>query len=196
MASNDQKIRLIQDAALALFSRYGFRKTSMLDIAREAGISRAALYLSFCSKEEVFRSLSIRLHEEVMERVEAEFAQAGAVLARVERALLTFMLGLTEPVTHSPHGQELFDANMALAADITGSAQSRLLDLLEESLAGAANAGEIDLAASGVSAQELAKMIFCAANGIKHAEPPVARDLTAQFGLFMRLLARALAGKS
>jgi AcrR family transcriptional regulator len=196
MASNDQKIQLIQDAAIALFSRYGLRKTAMLDIARAAGISRASLYLSFCSKEEVFRSVSIRLHEGAMAEVEAAFAGEGGVLERLERALLAFMLGLTSPVTESPHGQELVDANTALAADITGAAKARLLGLIARELEHAAETGEIDLAAAGVGSDELARMILSAADGFKHAEAPVARDLPAQLALFMRLLARALGARS
>ncbi|WP_417069666.1 TetR/AcrR family transcriptional regulator [Niveibacterium terrae] len=192
MASNDQKTRLIQDAAIALFSRYGFRKTAMLDIARAAGISRASLYLSFCSKEEVFRSVSIRLHEAAMAEVEAAFAGAGGALERIERALSAFMLGLTAPIMQSPHGQELVDANTALAADITGAAKARLLEGVSRELARAAGAGEIGLAALGVSSDELARMIVSAADGFKHAGAPVASDHPAQLALLMRLLARAL----
>ena len=194
MAAKDQKIQLIQDAALALFSRYGFRKTSMLDIAESAGISRAALYLYFKNKNEVFRSLSIRLHEDAMVRVEAELAGEGRVLQRVERALSVFMLDLTAPVTSSPHGQELFDANMALAADITQAAEARLLAWIEEALRSAVGSGEIDLAAVGGEPRELARMILNATFGFKHATPPVAPDLAAQLALFMRALDRAFGG--
>lgn len=190
MASIDQKIRQIQDAAFPLFSRYGLRKTAMQDIAREAGISRASLYLSFCGKDEVFRSLSARLHEEVMDRVEAEFAAQAPALERIERALAAFTLGLTAPITGSPHGQELFDANMALAADITAAAKAKLLAGVERVLAEACEAGEIALA--GASPGELASMIVSAADGFKHAGEPVATDPGAPLALFMRLLAAAL----
>src|SRR5581483_4919217 len=53
-------------AAFARFTHYGFRRTSMEDIADEAGVSRAALYLHFRNKEELFRSLSQALHEEAL----------------------------------------------------------------------------------------------------------------------------------
>ena len=101
------------------------------------------------------------------------------MLERLERALLAFMLGLTSPVTESPHGQELVDANTALAADITGAAKARLLGWIAQELARAAEEGEIDLAAAGVGSDELARMILSAADGFKHAEVPVARDLPA-----------------
>jgi AcrR family transcriptional regulator len=43
-------------AALEVFGRHGFRKTSMEDVARSAGISRQGLYLQFASKEALFRA--------------------------------------------------------------------------------------------------------------------------------------------
>src|SRR6185312_6906579 len=43
-------------AALEVFGRYGFRKTSMDEVARSADISRQGLYLYFASKEALFRA--------------------------------------------------------------------------------------------------------------------------------------------
>jgi TetR/AcrR family transcriptional regulator of autoinduction and epiphytic fitness len=42
--------------ALEVFGRYGFRKTSMDEVARSAEISRQGLYLYFTSKEALFRA--------------------------------------------------------------------------------------------------------------------------------------------
>ena len=46
------KREAIFTAAFTQFSRYGFRRTSMEDIAKEMGISRASLYSYFKNKEE------------------------------------------------------------------------------------------------------------------------------------------------
>ncbi|MBV9997527.1 MAG: TetR/AcrR family transcriptional regulator [Verrucomicrobia bacterium] len=45
------------DCAGALFSRWGFDKTSMDDIAREAGISKGAVYLEFPNKDALFKAV-------------------------------------------------------------------------------------------------------------------------------------------
>src|SRR3982074_768525 len=42
-------------AATATFLRYGFKKTSMDDVAQTAGVSRQGLYLYFETKDVLFR---------------------------------------------------------------------------------------------------------------------------------------------
>lgn len=48
---------LLFKAAANLFTRYGFRKTSVEDIAGAAGVSKGSLYLEFRNKEELFEAL-------------------------------------------------------------------------------------------------------------------------------------------
>ena len=56
----------ILDAAYQAFARYGYRRTSMEEIARGTGMSRASLYLQFANKEEIFRALVERVHGEAV----------------------------------------------------------------------------------------------------------------------------------
>src|SRR6266536_3276740 len=46
------------EIATGVFTRYGFKKTSMDDVARAAGLSRAGLYLHFANKTELFRAVA------------------------------------------------------------------------------------------------------------------------------------------
>ena len=55
-------------AARSVFVRYGYRKTSMDDVAKAAEVSRQGLYVHFASKEDLFRemihqAISLHLHE-------------------------------------------------------------------------------------------------------------------------------------
>ena len=47
----------VLDAALKMFARKGFASTKVEDIAREAGLSKGAIYRYFSSKEDIFESL-------------------------------------------------------------------------------------------------------------------------------------------
>lgn len=62
MPKSDNKAReqRILDAAADLFIHYGYDKTTVDDIARQAGISKGAIYLHFKSKDDLFESLLAR----------------------------------------------------------------------------------------------------------------------------------------
>ena len=62
----DPKRNAILVSAFTQFSGYGFRRTSMEDIATAAGVSRASLYSYFGNKEEIFRCLSASIHEQAL----------------------------------------------------------------------------------------------------------------------------------
>jgi AcrR family transcriptional regulator len=192
MTERDAKSDHILDAALPVFVRHGFRKASMADIARAAGISRASLYLSFSSKEEVFRAGSTRAHARTMQDVAAVLAGHGDVFERLEGAVAAFHEGLIAPFAGSADAVELFDVNMALARDITLAARDRLVALLAQALADAQGAGAVAPDRLQARPVDLAGVIVAAMDGIKHA-PGDGGQREAHMRLFMRLLRAAIA---
>jgi AcrR family transcriptional regulator len=189
MENEDRKSALILDSALPVFARYGFQKTTMADIARATGISRASLYLAFNSKEELFRAGSARAHERTMSEVEAVLGRTGDLVDRIAAAISAFQEGLIAPFSKSENAKELFDINLKLAKDITIAARSKLLDLLANTLAEAQ--GEIDLKVLEVSPEELAALIAAAMDGIKHSFS-AGRQSDDALRLLMRILRVAL----
>ncbi|SIR11355.1 transcriptional regulator, TetR family [Janthinobacterium sp. TND4EL3] len=191
MMIDTPKSQQILDAALAVFCRYGYRKTSMLDIAQAAGMSRAALYLHFKNKEDVFRAGSARAHATVMAQVAAALAESGPVFTRIETALLAFQQGLMAEIAASAHGQELFDANMTLAADVTLTARATLAASLAGALEQAEAAGDIALRRVDATAAQVAALLVAAIDGIKHAHGG-GEALRLGIALQMRVLGAAL----
>jgi AcrR family transcriptional regulator len=57
MSDNDERKEQILLAASAVIIRQGYDKTTMSDIADEAGVSRGTVYLYFKGKEELFEAL-------------------------------------------------------------------------------------------------------------------------------------------
>src|SRR5664279_833000 len=60
----------VLSSALTTFARFGYRKTSMDEVARAARISRPGLYFLFESKEDLFRSAVARSLDEDLIEVE------------------------------------------------------------------------------------------------------------------------------
>ena len=75
-SSNEEREQRILDTAAELFVHYGYDKTTVSDIARQAGVSKGAIYLHFKSKDELFEGLLIRelvmYHERWLELIEAD----------------------------------------------------------------------------------------------------------------------------
>jgi TetR/AcrR family acrAB operon transcriptional repressor len=59
----------ILDAAAGLIAQYTFDKTTMDDIAREAGVSKGALYLHFKSKDALVETLILRESEQAADQI-------------------------------------------------------------------------------------------------------------------------------
>ncbi|MEM7801160.1 MAG: TetR/AcrR family transcriptional regulator [Chloroflexota bacterium] len=60
LSKRDKREKQILDAASALFVRYGYDKTTVADIAREAGVSKGAIYLHVENKQELLEKLIVR----------------------------------------------------------------------------------------------------------------------------------------
>ncbi len=60
MSDNDERQQQILDATAAVIIRLGYDKTTMSDIAEEAGASRRTVYQYFNGKEELFEALLYR----------------------------------------------------------------------------------------------------------------------------------------
>src|SRR5215471_6616095 len=102
----------ILDAALSVFRRHGFRRSSIEQAAEAAGLTRQALYHHFSSKEALFRAVLERLYANALA---AEIAAARAaeedggnladiVIAQIEARLTTLLASFES----SPHIEELF----------------------------------------------------------------------------------------
>lgn len=51
------RAELIVEAAIALFSRYGYERTSIEDIAKHLGIGKGSVYLEFKTKEDILMKI-------------------------------------------------------------------------------------------------------------------------------------------
>ena len=111
-AAKDKKRDAILVASNHQFRTYGFRKTSMDDIAKHLGISRASLYSYFTDKDDIFREVAMQIHEEALAAAKvclSTAARAQDFSARIKNALLARHGPFQEAVIESAHGSELFD---------------------------------------------------------------------------------------
>lgn len=153
---------VILDAAFHAFSSYGYRRTSMDDIARGAGLSRTALYLHYRNKEDIFRSLAMRYFEDALRDMTAALEVPGQT---VEEALMAAFVAkdgkFMEAVLSTPHGEELMDVGFAVTGDLAAAGEARMVGVLGDWLA---RRGVPEGLGSGA---EVAQAIIAAVKGLK-----------------------------
>jgi len=116
---NEKKVKLIE-SGMRLFTLKGYHKTSVQEIATEAGISKGGFYLYFQSKEEFLTTATDFLHKQISRHVEqlsTEELMPREVLANQITAMATYiherrdfiMVYFQEDISMGPKGEELFE---------------------------------------------------------------------------------------
>jgi AcrR family transcriptional regulator len=187
----------ILDAAITVFRRHGFRRSSIEQAAEAAGLTRQALYHHFKSKEALFRAVLERLHENALAAgIAAANAkeQDGGSLADVLIAQITARFSLLiASLEGSPHIEELFSEHLVHARDLYQKYAGRYA---EQGVATIENIRRKQKLVLAISSTELARCVEMAINGSKSIhkdmQPPEAffRDVEI---MLRTLLAGAIA---
>ena len=164
----------ILDAAMTVFRRQGFRRSSIEQAAEAAGLTRQALYHHFDSKEALFRAVIERLHESALaaEIAAANAAEkAGGSLADVLVAAVTAKLGqLAASLDGSPHVEELFSEHLLQARDLYQKYAAAYGEQLATTIARVCRKQRLVLNA-GMTPRDFARCVEMAINGTKSAYP-------------------------
>lgn len=187
--STDPKQQAILEAAWHAFATYGFRKTSMDDIAQRAGMSRPALYQHYKNKNDIFRSLAQHYYDAAARDVSDALNGEGELHSRIEAAFAAQGGKVAEAMLTSAHGRELLETGGVAAADIVERGEARLTLVYAQWLADQAARRAIRL--SGQST-DVAATLTAALKGIKSAAPDYA-TYRKQVAELARIVAAGLA---
>jgi AcrR family transcriptional regulator len=181
--SHDDRQNLILTAALGVFGRYGFKRTSMEDIAREAGISRASLYLSFENKSAIFMALALAMGEQACLAAEAAWPLSAGFAEGLTNAACALHGPIWRIVREMPHGRELVETDANVIGDVVVAMDKRFGALIM------ARSHGLVCSASGDDHQVFATMIVAALHGLKDGAATI-DGLTRSIETFARLIAR------
>src|SRR6202163_4944562 len=111
-------------AALELFARYGYRKTSVDDIAQEAQVAKRTVYLHFENKAAVFLAILEYLGDQVRRRCAAAEHAAGTAVDRLTGLLDAYFGMGFDLFSKSEHMPELEETFSKLARTKIGDVNS------------------------------------------------------------------------
>ena len=162
----EAKVSALLEAAVGVFARFGYRKTSMDDVARAAGVSRQGLYLSFANKEELFRRA-------VAHSLRNQLAAAISALSRAEDDLEIRLIAACVAWSGRFVGSMGADAAdlMCASTSLAGATLSEYEWQFEEALASAINASALAgvCGAADIHTADLARALHATARGLKQS---------------------------
>lgn len=170
------RIEQVAEAALRLFARYGYKRTSMDDIAREAGVARATLYLHFKGKDDVFRAMLAGLGSQVETRCREALAAPGPFAQRLAALMAAHHGTAFSAFSAGEHLGELKAVMASIAGAELAAFEAIFIGLARQLFEDAAAQGEISIKRSGLPLDTLIATIMRAAAGAKYGELPSCED--------------------
>ena len=132
----------IMDAAIRLFSEKGFEKTSVDELAKEAGVGKSTIYGYFHTKNEIFLAFC----EDQVDFVFTDLAQKRDPDASLQEQLLTLFMGQFRYVTKNFNFGRILAREMVFPKELTieksNDLSERYLSALGEILTKAILRGE------------------------------------------------------
>lgn len=130
-----------------MFIRYGFKKTTVEDISRDAGIGKGTVYLHFKDKEEILAAVVLEICQDSLLRLQKTMSEASTAT----QALLNFFKCKCEIVNELNAKSEANWESINEAAKVPAVEKLRIdhisleRKLLEEVLAAGVKQGEFRL---------------------------------------------------
>ncbi len=117
--------------ALSVFLKYGFKKASMNDVAREIGISRQALYNQYKTKKALFDSLVKLVIVSAKEEAETALSLTNIPIQdRVLKAMDLWAGQFIDDLRNYPHGTEVI--SLCETGSVGDECHNEFLTMLEK----------------------------------------------------------------
>jgi len=130
---NEKRDRILQ-AAERVFTRFGYKKATMQEIAAEAGISKGSIYMFFKSKEELFRTLVRRNVRRGWELIEKAAESESNPREKIRAAMLAKLIYAQKLVSVKEVSERLFEEVRSFIEKELKWLEEREAELLERTL--------------------------------------------------------------
>lgn len=128
----NEREKKIVEAAISVISRYGFRKTTMGDIAKEAGLSRQTVYAVFPSKEDILHEGMRITWKDAVERIRLKCRDLDALDEKLDIFFQHAVIDFHDLICRMPDANDLITGFSPPGSEVYGMvlAQQKIL-LLE-----------------------------------------------------------------
>jgi len=188
--SSDPRTAIL-DAAGEVFARFGFKKASIEDIARKAGVGKGSIYLHFESKEALFEAIVLRTHEQDLSELVNRVRQATTSEAQLRAYIrCKFEQQARKPGGYRIELSHLFDLGVQAmkSKDLVPRMRAAETAVLEGIIEAGVARGVFTTASPALTAQGLQELISVPTLRMMVEEPDTRfhQALESCFDLFIR----------
>jgi AcrR family transcriptional regulator len=182
--ADDKRARIL-GAAQRLFLRYGVKRTSIDDVAREAEIAKGTVYLYYASKNDLFAAVAERLCTDILVAARQALLKKKSLAERLVDFLDGYIGHMHRLIAQSPHVAELSESKEALAATIYANFDVQMKELIRTALNDA-----------GIARKSAADMFLAAALGALRTGDIAEKPYRARLAALVDTLVLGLQAKS
>jgi len=129
-AKYEPRAQRILDAAAALVLRWGYKRVTIEEVAKRAGIGKGTVYLHFESRSWLFMCVLMRESRELVDELVAAIGRDPSALLLAEQARLTYLGVMRRPLLRA-----MFSRDIDVLGDLAHEAAIRPLRELKVDLA-------------------------------------------------------------
>lgn len=175
----------VVQAAIGVFLRYGYARTTMADIAQAAGLSRPTLYLAFPDKDAIFHAVVDAMVADKLSEIRQRLPRYRGFEKKLRYACEAWGAEGFELVQAHPDAKDMFDLGFASVCNGFSAFGDLLTEIISAPLA------ESGL---GIAAKDLAETIVFAIKGFKEIARDGA-DMRRMIGVQVAIVAAAIGRK-
>ena len=159
---NEREI-LILDAASQVFLRYGVKRTSMNDIAQEAGVARQTLYNAFSNKDAVLKGTIRLFTDRTIAEIKTALEKERDIGKRLDIVFQAIAVKPFKILRSSPNSEDIVEGMNAASRNEIEESNERFREIIETILE------PIDkgLSRAGLTAHQLSDLIQKSASAAK-----------------------------
>jgi AcrR family transcriptional regulator len=182
MARRDDIVR----AAIGVFLRYGYARTTMRDIAQAAGLTRPTLYLTFPDKERIFTAVVEKMINDKLTEIRGGLQRQKTLETKLRFACNAWAAEGYELVQAHPDAADMFDLGFKSVCAGYDQFGELLAEILDEPLG---------RSSFELSARDAARTIVFAMRGFKDVATSGA-EMRRLIEVHVKLVAGAIEPKS
>lgn len=135
MTPREVKENAALQAATAVFTRFGYARTTMGDIASEAGMSRPALYLLFDDKQVIFDRVIKEMDQRKLDEIRSSMASLDHLEDKLLYATTNWGLHGVELAVRYPEAADLFDLRFQAVRSVYANFEALVVSLIDSAVA-------------------------------------------------------------